>query len=326
MDKYVQTVTGPVETGKLGRCLSHQHVLFGYPGWEGAVLSPFRWEETMAEAVKVLSDAKERCGLQTVIDATPADCGRNVEFLKEVSERTGVYIVASSGYYYEGEGAPAYFKFRMAYGNAEEEIYQMMKKEITEGVGDTGIRTGVIKVATSKDEITEYEDLFLRAAARVSRETGTRIITHTQGGTMGSEQARRLIRDGVRPENIMIGHLDNCNDMDELMKIFEQGVYGGFDRLGIQGFTGALPENRRLAAIAGLAGSGYKDKIILSHDSIIRMLGDPWIYSEQDAKDLRNWNWTHVFEDILPELEKMGLSKETAEAFVEKNPQSLFGA
>ena len=326
MKSYVQTVLGPVPAEQLGRCLSHQHVLFGYPGWEGAVLSPFRWEEALEQAAAVLNDAKERCGLQTVIDATPADCGRNVAFLKAVSERTGVHIVASSGYYYEGEGAPAYFKFRMAYGSAAEEIYQMMRREVTEGVGDTGIRTGVLKVATSAGQITDYEDLFLRAAARVSAETGTRIITHTQAGTMGSEQARRLISYGARPEHIMIGHLDNCTDMDELLKIFEQGVYGGFDRLGIQGFTGALPESRRLAEIVGLAGSGYADKLILSHDSIIRMLGDPWVYSEQDARDLAHWNWIHVFEDILPRLQEMGLRPEQAEAMVTANPQRLFGA
>lgn len=326
MSNTVQTVTGPIPAEQLGRCLSHQHVIFGYPGWENAVLRPFRRAEAVEEAVRVLRDARERCGLRTIVDATPADCGRDMSFLKEVSEASGVHIIASSGYYYEGEGAPAYFKFRMAYGDAPEEIYQMLRREVTDGVGDTGIRTGVIKVATSAGQITEYEDLFLRAAARVSAETGTRIITHTQAGTMGAEQARRLMEYGAAPEHIMIGHLDNCTDMDELLKIFEQGVYGGFDRMGIQGFTGALPESRRLAEIVGLAGSGYGDKIILSHDSIVRMLGDPWVYSEQDAKDLARWNWTHVFEDILPRLREMGLSPETTEAFVAANPGRLFGA
>lgn len=326
MNQHVQTVTGEVAAKDIGRCLTHQHVLFGYPGWEGAVLSPFSWEETMNEAVKVLLDAKKRCGLKTVVDATPADCGRNVAFLKELSERTEINIVASSGYYYEGEGAPAYFKFRMAYGNAPEEIYQMMKQEITEGVGNTGIKTGIIKVATSDGEITPYEDLFLQAAARISAETGTRIITHIQGGTMGAEQARRLISYGAEPNHIMIGHLDNCNDMNELLNILEQGVHGGFDRMGIQGFTGALPENRRLALIAGLCGAGYGERLILSHDSIIRMLGDTWVYSEKDAADLKDWNWTHVFEDSLPQLIKMGLSAETAERLVSANPQSFLGA
>ncbi len=324
MSNFVQTVTGPISACALGRCLAHQHVLFGYPGWENAVLAPFRYEEALEEAAAVLLDAKERCGLQTIIDATPADCGRNVAFLRDVSQRTGVNIVASSGYYYEGEGAPAYFKFRMAYGDAPEEVYQMLLREVTCGVGDTGIRTGVIKVATSAGQITDYEDIFLRAAARVSAETGVHIITHTQKGSMGAEQARRLISYGAQPEHILIGHLDNCTDMDELLRIFEQGVYGGFDRMGIQGFTGALPESRRLAEIVGLVGSGYADKLILAHDSIVRMLGDPWVYSPQDAKDLSRWNWTHVFEDILPQLQQMGLSAETTERFVTANPAAFF--
>ncbi len=320
----IHTVTGLVAPEKMGRCLSHQHVIFGYPGWENAVMSPFKKEEFLPKAEQVLLDAKERCGLQTIIDATPGDCGRDPEVLYELAKRTGMNIIASTGYYYEGEGAPAYFKFRMAYGNAQEEIYQMMRTEVREGIRGTGIKAGVIKVATSAGEITPYEDLFLRAAARVSAEEQVPIITHTQGGTMGSEQAKRLKAYGADPNHIMIGHLDNCNDLNELLNIFEEGVYGGFDRLGIQGFTGALPENRRLAAIAGIAGSGYADKIILSHDSIIQMLGDPWIYSEQDAKDLADWNWTHVFEDILPQLQKMGLSAETTESFVTANPQKLF--
>jgi len=263
-------------------------------------------------------------GGKTVIDATPGDCGRNVEFLKEVSDKSGVNIVASTGYYYESEGSPSYFKFRMAYGNALEEIYRMMHKEVCEGVGTTGIRCGVIKVSSSANIITEYEDLFLKAAARVSAETGVRIITHTQAGTMGAEQAKRLIEYGASPNHIMIGHLDNCTDMNELFNIFEQGVYGGFDRMGIQGFTGAYPENRRLAAVFGLAGSGFADRIILSHDSIVQMLGDPWIYSEQDAKDLENWTWTHIFEHIMPRLEEMGLPSSVVCKFVEDNPNALF--
>lgn len=73
----------------------------------------------------------------------------------------------------------------------------------------------------------------------------------------------------------MIGHLDNYDDMNELLEIFEQDVYGGFDRMGLQGFTGAPHGSRRLAAIVGLTGSGYADRMILPHDDFIRMLGNP---------------------------------------------------
>ncbi len=45
-----------------------------------------------------------------MVDATPNECGRNVLVNKAVSEQTGLNVIAASGYYYEEEGAPAYFK------------------------------------------------------------------------------------------------------------------------------------------------------------------------------------------------------------------------
>ena len=323
MKNSIQTVTGSIAKNEIGRCLAHQHVIFGYPGWENAVQAPYKEEEQLSKACSVLNDAKERYGLKTIVDATPADCGRMPLFLKKVSELTGINIVMTSGYYYEGEGAPAYFKFRMAYGNAEEEIYKMMYKEVTEGVGDTGIKAGVLKVASGAGAISEYEDLFMRAAARVSAETDTPIITHTQKGTMGAEQAKRLKEYGADPNHIMIGHLDNCTDADELLKVAEEGVFMGFDRMGLQGFTGAPLESRKLVLIDGIASLGYADKICLAHDSIVTMLGDPWIYSEQDAEYLKDWDWVHVFKNIMPQLIKMGLPESTVERFVTDNPANM---
>ena len=54
--------------------------------------------------------------------------------LKEVAEKTGINIICSSGYYYEGEGAPAYFKQKAGMGDISPEIYEMLKKEVTEGI------------------------------------------------------------------------------------------------------------------------------------------------------------------------------------------------
>jgi len=320
-NRMVETVTGPVAPDKLGKCLTHEHFVFGYPGWQGD--SKFQREAFIAKAVQEMEVLKA-FGVVTIVDATPADCGRDPLLLKEISLRSGMNIVCTAGYYHEKEGATAYFKFRMAYGDAPTEVYEMLRREVTEGIGDTGVKAGILKVASGLGEITPYEELFLEAIAQVAREEDMNITTHTQGGTMGAEQARRLIACGVKPERIMIGHLDNCADLHELMNIFEQGVYGGFDRLGIQGFTGALPESRRLAAICGMAASGYDERIILSHDSLFLMLGHAWNYSPQDAKDLKNWHWRHVFEDVLPALKAMGLPPKTVDAFVEANPKAFF--
>ena len=121
----------------------------------------------------------------------------------------------------------------------------------------------------------------------------------------------------------MIGHLDGCTDIDELFKILEQGVYGAFDRLGLQQMAGTLVENRRIALIAGLAMSGYGDKIMLAHDSIAWNLGESWNYPDEVKHVLKNWNWTHVFEDVIPLLKQMGVPENIAEGMVDLNPRDF---
>ena len=159
----INTVTGPIKAEQLGKTLIHEHFIFGYPGFQGDVtLGGFDEEEALKEAINIARYIQS-FGVKTVVDPTPNECGRNPEFLRKISEATGLQIVCATGYYYEGEGATPYFKFRQALGTAEEEIYEMFKKELTEGIAGSGIKPGVIKLASSKDEITEYEKMFFRA-------------------------------------------------------------------------------------------------------------------------------------------------------------------
>lgn len=166
MTKTVETVLGPAPVEQLGKTLIHEHFLFGYPGFQGDVThGPFHEDEALRVAVEAAEKMK-RHGIQTVVDPTPNDCGRNPAFLRRVAEETGLNIICATGYYYEGEGAPPYFQFRRLLGTAEDDIYDMFMTELTEGIADTGIKAGVIKLASSKGRITEYEKMFFRAAAR----------------------------------------------------------------------------------------------------------------------------------------------------------------
>lgn len=126
--------------------------------------------------------------VKTVVDPTPNECGRNPVFLKKITEATGLQIICATGFYFEGEGAPPYFSFRKGRGTSEQDIYDMFKAEISTGIAGTGIKPGIIKLSSSKGAITEYEQMFFRAAAKVQKETGTVILTHTQEGTMDPEQ------------------------------------------------------------------------------------------------------------------------------------------
>src|SRR5699024_10391624 len=287
-----------------GKTLIHEHFLFGYPGYEGDVtLGKFNKSEAVANGIAAARAVMEH-GVKTVVDPTPNECGRHPDVLKEISEKTGLQIICATGYYYEGEGATPYFKFRQMLGTAEKDIYDMFMTEINEGIAGTGIRPGIIKLASSKNEITSYEKMFFDVAAQVHKETGIMLLTHTQEGTMGPEQANMLIQLGVDPTKIMIGHMCGNTDVAYQLETLNTGVHIGFDRFGIQKLVGAPMDEERVETLVQLLEKGYEDQIMLSHDSINHWLGRQPDMDEDTAYLVRNWHPTHLFENIVPELKE----------------------
>lgn len=320
-----QTVRGPVEAADLGLTLPHEHVLFGYPGYQGDVtLGRFDHHAAMTHCLQVAEAVKSR-GVRTIVDATPNECGRDPEFLREFSERSGLNILCSSGYYYEGEGGTAYFHFRMSLGSAGPEIYEMLLKEVTEGIGGTGVKAGVIKLASSRDAITPYERMFFTAAARVQRETFVPIITHTQEGQQGPQQAELLVGEGADPHRIMIGHMDGNTDPDYHRATLAHGVNIAFDRIGLQGIVGTPTDAERLKVLGALLADGHADRILLSHDSIWQWLGRPPVIPEPVLPAVAQWVPTHLFDDILPALQAQGVTEQQVRQMTVENPARVFG-
>lgn len=327
MTATVNTVLGPVEANKLGKTLFHEHFVFGFPGYQGDItIGEFDREAALQAGIAVAEKLIAR-GVKTVVDATPNECGRNPELLREISASTGLQIVCATGYYHEGESAPAYFRFRAAVSDAEKDIEEMFRKEITEGIGRTGIRAGVIKLASSKNIITDYEKVFFRAAAKVQKDTGVTIMTHTQEGTMGPEQAELLQAEGADPGRVVIGHMCGNTNLVDHIRILQTGFFVGFDRFGMEGFLGAPPDALREAMLIGLIGIGYGNQLLLSHDTVSYDLGRPFKkWPEHLEKMMANSHPTHILDDVVPILKNAGITEDQIDRLLAQNPQRLFGA
>ncbi|MGH7880254.1 MAG: phosphotriesterase family protein, partial [Candidatus Binataceae bacterium] len=157
--KTINTVTGTVSSDQLGTTLMHEHLLVGWAGWELDCKAPrFDRKAALRGAIDRLKELKD-LGLKTFVDPCPNDIGRDVVFMADVADATGVNIVCSTGLYKEDLGNTVYMKQRSA-----EEIADIYTAELTEGVGEAGIKAGLIKCATGKDHVTEYDDKCLRAA------------------------------------------------------------------------------------------------------------------------------------------------------------------
>jgi phosphotriesterase-related protein len=314
----VHTVGGPCAPDELGRTLMHEHLLVGWPGWE-AYESEERGarQERVARCTERLQELRAH-GVTTLLDPCPIDLGRDVELMAEVAERSGVRIVCATGLYKEDQGAPAYFKFRSQFGDALGEMTELFVHELTEGVGSTGIRAGVIKVATGAHRITPYEELVLRAAARAHRATGAPITTHTDEGTMGVEQLAILEAEGVPAGAVVVGHSCGSSNLVYHLAMLDRGAYLGFDRFGLEILH---PDRARVAALIGLLGLGFERRIVLSHDTV-------WCWRGRAPRlppsTMSEWEPTHLFKRIIPRLLDAGVPQAKIDTMLVENPRRYF--
>jgi len=104
--KSINTVTGSVNSDKLGTTLMHEHLLIGMGGWELDAKAPrFERKAALKTAVERLKELKD-LGLGTFVDPCPNDIGRDVQFMAEVGYASGVNVVCSTGLYKKISATP----------------------------------------------------------------------------------------------------------------------------------------------------------------------------------------------------------------------------
>jgi phosphotriesterase-related protein len=317
----IQTTTGTASPAELGRTLVHEHVLVGFPGWELDARAPrFKRAEGMARAVDQMQELRGH-GVGTFVDPCPMDLGRDVEFLAELSQRSGMRIICTTGAYFEAEGNTYTFRHLPV-----EEITAIYVQEIERGIGETGIKAGAIKIATGAPSVTDYERKLVTAAARAAKITGAPLISHTQNACCGHDQIDIVTGEGVPAEQLLVGHSDGTDDHAYHRSLAERGAYVGFDRFGISLFQ---PDEVRIANVLKLAAAGHLERILVSHDSIVCWLGRPVPYAKSFEELLRmlpDWRSTHIFRKIVPALRERGMSERDVETILVDNPRRLFSA
>jgi phosphotriesterase-related protein len=317
--REVQTVTGRVAANDLGRTLIHEHVLIGFPGWQLDALAPrYVRADAMVRAVDQMQELRG-LGVGTFVDPCPMDLGRDVEFLAELSQRSGLRIVCTTGAYFEAEGMTYTFRHMPV-----EEITAIYIKEITEGVGDTGIRAGAVKIATGAQQISDYERKLVIAGARAARETGVPLISHTQEASCGHDQIDLVTGEGVSAARLVVGHSDGIDDHDYHRSLAERGAFVGFDRFGI---SLIVPDEVRVKNVLLLAKTGHVRNILLSHDSISCWQGRPLPFAnrhEDVLAMLPDWRPTSILTNIVPQLRAGGLSDADIATILVDNPRRFF--
>jgi phosphotriesterase-related protein len=317
----IATVTGETTSEKLGKTLMHEHLVIGYPGFESHSTHPgANADERFAVCIDKIQSLQD-LGFSSMLDPCPNDLGRDVEFAAKVAQRTDFQIICATGLYKQNEGGVPYWHFRSNFGPQTDAMAELFIRELTEGIGDTGIRAGIIKVATGPRAITDYERTILEAAAKASIATGAPITTHTDQGTMGDEQQRILTECGVPAHRIIIGHSCGTDDHDYHMKIARGGSYMGFDRFGIDLL---FPDEKRVASLVKLIKAGAGDRVVVSHDSVWCWRGEPVPPEVLANLSEDAFNPTFFSRKIVPKLLDAGVTQGEIDRLWIENPRRFF--
>jgi phosphotriesterase-related protein len=204
------------------------------------------------------------------------------------------------------------------------EMAELFVKEITVGIRDTGIKAGVIKVASGKDLISDYERMVFQAAAIAQKETGVPLVTHTEEGTMGSEQAELLIESGVPPNQIQIGHMSDNLDMEHQLRVIEQGVFVSWDHMGLQVLMGCPMDEARYPVLVDLIKRGHAGQMMISHDFVISFPGRPLNLPDDFQPLIAHWHPSNLFKTVIPTLRAEGVTEEQIDTIFRENPRRIF--
>lgn len=260
-EAVVATVLGPIAPAQLGVTDAHDHLFLRSPALPGQDF------DDAGLATEEVADA-QRGGLRAIVEVTPIGLGRRPAGMRVVSETTGVHVVAATGYHRDAH----YPQNHWVRDASVELLAQRILTDLNEGMHPEDwltkapldpARAGVIKAGASYQYISTLEERRLVAAAIGHRETGAAILVHTEIGTCAHQIVDLLVREGVRPNRIILAHLDRNPDLELHAEIAARGVMLEYDTPGRIKYR---PDSQLLDLMDGMVAAGHTDRLLLGLD------------------------------------------------------------
>ena len=274
-------------------------------------------------------------GGQSVCDCSPIGGRGDVRKIRELSEKTGLNIICATGVYTATSRPPELID------KSDDFYYETFKREVEEGIDGTDIHPGLLKAAIATygpdGKLMEGELAGVRAAARLSGETGLSLHIHTSPLLRGEDiihTAELAVSSGAKADKVHICHMDSgiaqgvpvadylkkpdtdrTLNLDTLKRLLDMGVTIGLDTWGmpISNNYYFYPDDfERLKALITLIDLGYEDQITIGSDFSSKLFG----------RTYGNYGCTRTLEFALPMLKQYGYES-AAKKIVVDNPARI---
>ena len=339
-----QTVLGAIDVANLGITLPHEHLILDgktiVTEPDGAserglannpvsleTLSWLRYNpyasvdnmQLLDEQVAI-SEAMlyKQAGGNTIVDLTGRGIGRDPKALARISRATGLNVIMGSGYHASPSHPPD------VASKSEEEITEEIVRDITVGIGDTGIRAGIIGEIGGSWPLLDVERKVMRAAARAQQRTGASLNIHPgRKKECPFEILEVLDSAGADLSRVIMSHMDaRIRSHKERCKLAKTGCVIEYDLFGYEGhfpsyFTGDLldlpNDTKRIYEILELIDEGYLNQVLISHDMCVK------------SRLVRygGWGYAHISNYVVPMMLRRGMINEQINAIMVENPKRL---
>jgi phosphotriesterase-related protein len=339
----VMTVLGPIASAGMGVTLMHEHILNDCRCWWNPPREPER--QYLADSpvrIEILSELRQdpfvnrhnialddeplaneelrqfaAVGGRTVVDPTCRGIGRDPAALARIARATGLHIVMGAGYYLQSSHPPEVARL------SAEEIAAEIAAEANEGVGDTGVRIGLIGEIGVSSDFTPDERKSIAGAAQAQAATGLPLMVHLPGWfRLGHEVLDIVEANGGDPRHTVLCHLNPAHaDFDYQAALARRGAFLEFDMIGMDFFyadqQAQCPSDDEVArAIVRLIEADLTDRILLSQDVFLKMM----------LTRYGGNGYAFVSRHFLPRLRRHGVDEATLDRLMTTNPRSVFDA
>jgi phosphotriesterase-related protein len=297
------TTLGPLRRDQLGMILPHEHVFVDLrtpdqPGYA---------EADEADVVRLMAPEIERIkaqGVTALVECSTGGVGRRADLDLAVSRATDFPIVVPTGNYRE-PWIPDWVR-----GASEAELEAWMLRELEERFDEADFRAGWIKLSAGDDGISRLEATILRAAARVSAQTGATIGSHTIRGRVVMDQLDIIEAEGGSANRFISIHTQEEKDFGLHRAVAGRGAWIEYDHVG------RADDDVVVAMILRALEAGLGHRLLLSHD---RGWYDPALPGGGRPKP-----YTHLCDVVLPELRRAGVDGDTIDNLTQDNPFAAY--